>query len=136
MEEETTLVCVDPAHARDMWPHAAPLIELGAASDNERIEHYRDMVMTGAALLWIAWAGEGKLLAATITRIVADVRGRVCILGPLGGESLERWRNMHRDIEAYAKQENCVAVRIIGRTGWTRVLPDYWPVAVILEKAL
>jgi hypothetical protein len=38
--------------------------------------------------------------------------------------------------ERYAKTENCQAIRIFGRRGWERLLPDYRPARVLLQKEL
>ncbi len=37
----------------------------------------------------------------------------------------EAFRRMIRDLETIAKQQGCTSMRIEGRRGWERVLPDY-----------
>jgi hypothetical protein len=39
-------------------------------------------------------------------------------------------------IEAYARDEGCAAMVIVGRHGWERTLPAYKRRAVILERSL
>jgi hypothetical protein len=39
-------------------------------------------------------------------------------------------------LERYAKSENCQTMRIFGRRGWERLLPDYAPARVLLQKEL
>jgi hypothetical protein len=39
-------------------------------------------------------------------------------------------------IENYARAEGCEAMRIFGRPGWSRVLPDYKIIGHITERKL
>lgn len=125
-----------PSDVAAFWPYVQDLIDAGFAANNEITPALAADFADAKALLWIAWAREGKILAALITRLVRYRHGRVCIMTACAGGSFQRWKDFHREIEAYALAEHCVAVRIDGRAGWERALPDYQRVAVTLEKRL
>jgi hypothetical protein len=133
---ECRAICIDPARVRDFWPHASPLIrhaiERGGLSRFADVE--RDVLM-GTALLWLAWDGRA-IAAAAVTQIAATDRGKVCVLVACGGLHMRRWLPLLGAIEAYARTEGCELVRIFGRKGWARVLPEYEARRVILEKAV
>ena len=46
------------------------------------------------------------------------------------------WLPLLGALERYARAEGCKAMRIFGRRGWERLLPDYKPARVLLEKEL
>src|SRR5215467_14883209 len=39
-------------------------------------------------------------------------------------------------LEAYGRREGCAAMRIYGRRGWRKLLPEYRTTRVLLEKPL
>lgn len=126
------LICVDPAEVENVWPHVEKLI--GAAIDRVDFSNFRDVeseVYRGGALLWIAWDGE-RIRAAAVTAI----NNRVCEIVACGGRGLREWIHLIKDLENYAREENCERMRIIGRTGWKRVLPDYKQSCVVLERLI
>lgn len=92
-------------------------------------------VLSGGALVWLAY-NEPKIESAAVTQIEHTECSRVCTIAACGGDDYENWIHLIGDIETYAAEENCDAVRIIGRQGWGRVLPDYKVSRVVLEKKL
>ncbi len=73
--------------------------------------------------------------AAAVILINSEI-GKVCIIAVCGGGDIKRWLPLIDQIEAYAKHEGCVRVRINGRKGWLRVLEGYEERHVIMEKEL
>ena len=126
-------VCVDPARITEAWPHFKDKIESAVSkvglADFEYIER---QVLDGRALLWLAWDGE-TVHAAAVTQLTTD---SVCEIVACGGSGLKKFLPLISDLENFAKAENCRAIRIIGRKGWTKVLTGYEPKAIILERAL
>jgi hypothetical protein len=53
-----------------------------------------------------------------------------------GGSNSKEWLPLLAGLERYAKAEDCKAMRIFGRRGWERLLPDYKPARILLEKEL
>lgn len=130
------LVCVPPDQIAKVWPHARSLIR--RAVERTNLSHFRDIeydIIHGDGLLWLAWNGE-KIEAAATTVLVEANDGLVCVLTACGGEDMEHWLPLLRQIEDYAKHEGCRCVRIYGRKGWARVLDGYRAEHVILERPL
>src|SRR5581483_2696838 len=46
------------------------------------------------------------------------------------------WLPLIAELEHYARREGCQAMRILGRRGWSRLLPEYRCTRVLLEKPL
>lgn len=130
------LICVAPARISEFWPHAKDLIrkaiEATGLSDFTDIE---TSVLGGDQLLWLAWNGESIEAAAT-TQLIKAGRRSLCVLTACSGYQRERWLPLFEQIENYAVNEGCSAMRIFGRKGWERVLDGYKADYVILEKAL
>jgi hypothetical protein len=130
------LICVDPATAQQFWPYVAPLIkaamEKGRLSDYAGVEH---SLRSGSALLWIAWNGE-KIKAAAVTELGQANGEKFCTIVACGGHDCTQWLHLLAQLEAYGKHEGCVAMRIYGRRGWLKLLPEYRATRVLLEKKL
>ena len=130
------LVCVDPARVDEVWPHVAALIAaamrrggLGEVADVARGLH------DGAALLWLAWDGK-RIVAAAATELACVNGEKLCTILACGGAGFARFGHLIGGLERYARAEGCVRIRICGRKGWVRVLPDYAIRRVIIEKNL
>lgn len=127
----TQLVCVDPALISAAWPHAKHLIR--AALEATKLSEFAPLeleVLAGKQLLWLAW---GTSIEAAATTQLCD---GVCVLTACAGNNRERWLPLLSQIEKYAKDEGCHAMRIFGRKGWHRVLDGYHIEHVVLEKEL
>lgn len=125
------LICVDPERVFDFWQFARPLIK--SAIDATGLSDFADIendVLSGNQLLWLAVSDH--IEAAATTHLSRDV----CTLTACGGHNRERWIELRKQIEAYAKAEGCKCVRLYGRKGWERVLEDYRVEYIIMEKAL
>ncbi|MEC9266706.1 MAG: hypothetical protein VX464_11655 [Pseudomonadota bacterium] len=79
----------------------------------------------GSAFLF----GEGRSCA------VVFPRGTLLRIG-LGGGDLDELRGIEARIEKFARANGFLRLEIIGRRGWSRVLPGYEEAAVILRKEL
>ncbi len=136
MSASVELVCVNPKQAHEVWPYVSELI--CRATRRTNLSHSHDIeydVLYGDGLLWLAWNGNAIEAAATTSLIETDT-DKVCVLTACGGEQMDRWLPLLAKIEDYAKAEGCACVRIYGRKGWIRMLPDYHVEHVILEKDL
>jgi hypothetical protein len=130
------LICVAPAQAHEFWPHVAPLIK--AAMEKGRLSDYADVehsVRSGSALLWTAWDGE-RIKAAAVTELGKANGEKFCTIVACGGSDRGQWLHLLAGLEAYGKAEGCAAMRIYGRRGWLKLLPEYRATRVLLEKAL
>ena len=128
------LVCIDPAMVGSFWPHVRNLIARAIARGGigRFVDIERD-VLSGSALLWLAWDGQA-IAAAAVTELVATDIGKVCVIVACGGGQMRRWLPLIATIEDYARAEGCTRVRVFGRMGWARVLPRYRVSRIILER--
>ncbi len=130
------LICVDPARIDKIWPHVSMLILAAMVRCNSR--SYRSIenaLHSGGALLWIVWDGE-RVKAAAVTEVVNSNGELICMIVACGGKDRKSWLRYIADLEQYAKDMKCARMQIIGRKGWIRLLPDYRPTYIVLEKDL
>lgn len=132
------LICVPPDIVPQVWPFVSGLmwvaVKKGGLSSFAPIQ---DDVLNGRSLLWIAWGGDTtKVEAAGISQITETEWRKVCTIVAVAGKQMERWLSLLGQIESYAKQEGCTGMRIMGRRGWEKVLPDYHVKRIVIEKVL
>jgi hypothetical protein len=129
-------ICVDPPRVAEAWPLVAPFIRRAAERDDRsdvtRIVHD---LRNGTALLWLAWDGKA-VCAAAVTQLNVANRRKFCTITTCGGRELKRWLSLISALERFAIAEGCTSVRIYGRRGWARVLPDYRLHSIVLQKEL
>ena len=59
---------------------------------------------------------------------------RVCAIVYCAGKDLERWLPYARThFKEWAKAMNCSKLRITGRDGWERILPDFKRISITVE---
>lgn len=92
-------------------------------------------VLSGNALLWLVW-DDPVVLAAVVTQLIVKDDRKICVIMACGGEDAQKWVHLIQKIEAYARAEGCESVKIIGRKGWMRLLPDYSAEKIMFEKRL
>lgn len=130
------LVCVDPKRIEDLWPHIKQFVRAAMRrSDMGRFDELEPDILTGGALVWLAWR-RPVIEAVAVTQIVATELSKVCAIRACGGYQHERWIGLLDQIEAYAKAEGCRCTRIVGRKGWSRVLKNYRTTRIVLERQL
>jgi hypothetical protein len=78
----------------------------------------------------------GDLRGVCVTRVHEHARGRYCTVWVLVGTFDGRLRAGLDILESWARSLGCVSMEVIGRPGWARVLHDYRPRALVLEKSL
>lgn len=86
------------------------------------------------ALLWLAL--DGILRGAGVTQIGRISGHKFCTVIAWSANGTRDWIHLLGGVEKYAKAEGCKSIRIFGRRGWARVLPDYSVTHFILEKDL
>jgi hypothetical protein len=134
---EPQLVCVDPAMAGRFWPHVAPLVARALAATATPIDGVAADVLRGDALIWLAWSDVRGIEAVAVTQVVEIAGERVCmIVSATAVAPRARWLGLLAPLEHYAAAEGCAAIRLRGRKGWQRLLPDYAAPYIVLEKRL
>lgn len=132
----TTLVCVDPEKAREIWPY----VLLGVSQAFHRgnggsLSLVEQDVYSGHALIWLALSGQ-EIRACCITQLVVTDQGKKCQIVAAFGSGVNDWLTHLITIEKYARDEGCSVIELTGRKGWARLLRDYRQAAVVLEKKL
>lgn len=135
------LVCVKPELAAEVWPLVAQMINsvfLIGIGDDTIDDLYKD-VLSGDALLWIAWdEKQERILSCCTTKLVILRHQTCCYVTACAGRELKQWLDLLAGIEQYARNEGCDIFRIRGRHGWKRLLAShgYTEPWVTLEKGL
>jgi hypothetical protein len=120
-----------------VWPHVREFLEAGDEAGGHIFDEAATLkdLHSGALLLWVGYEGS-RVFGAVVTQIMRREAGLTCYWMTIGGDHMERWFHLQAEIEAYARACGCVRMRLEGRCGWKRLLPDYQQAGVILEKAL
>lgn len=136
LSASVSAVCVDPARVAEVWPHVRGLIHAAVQrGDLDDYGYVQESVLTGRALLWLAWDGV-KVLAAATTQLTKINGRKRCEITACGGEGFDRFGFLIENLEQYARDEKCHGVRMYGRRGWLKKLPKYKLKGVILERGL
>ena len=106
---------------------------------DETLTSVRNDLRDGRRQLWMAFDAPDMIRAvmAVTTRLVTFGSGRQkCEIAHIGGDGMVRWLGFLPVIEAWAREQGCCGMRLIGRRGWVKVLAqfDYEDSAVLLEK--
>lgn len=130
------LVCVPPQDVFRIWPHVKPLIvkaiKRGGLNSFAPIEQN---LLAERALLWVI-IEDKKVLAAVVTQLEVTEWQKACVIVACGGTRMQDWLSLIKGIEKFAGAEGCDCVRLYGRKGWARMLPQYAQRHVILEKRI
>jgi hypothetical protein len=131
------LICVAPDLVGKAWPLAVDYLETAYATGlgDEDLDTTKAELDKGLQLLWLVWDGH-EVLAAATTKLVSTPSAKLCIITSCGGKQLSRWKYFIADLEQYARNEGCDKLRITGRKGWARILPEYRTPWVCIEKRL
>lgn len=126
------LVCVPPDQVAPYWPLAERYIREAMEHDPERTgDDVAFDVHSARALLWLA-VENNKVAGAAVTQLALPAGWIVAF----GSEDMKRALPLIEGIKRHFRQEGCTKIRICGRPGWQRMLPDLRPVAVLLEGTL
>ncbi len=130
------LICVDPKDAERVWPFVSTMMYTAMKrGDFSSFKVVEQKVLGGEMLLWLAHQDK-KIAAAAITQITSTEWRKVLSIVACSGKDMDEWLPLLSDIEKFAGSEGCQAVRIVGRHGWERKLPQYRPHRVVLERIL
>lgn len=129
-------LCVDPDLVHLFWPKASHWIKAALErGDMGTFASVETDILKRRALLWLVW-NEPSIEGAAVTQVEKTESSKVCTIVACGGDGMRAWVHLIGKLEDYARQQQCDCVRIVGRKGWQRVLPDYATAKVILERRL
>jgi hypothetical protein len=131
------LIAIAPRMVGDFLPiahrHIAAAVERAGMAD---LEPVLEKVRTGQSLLWVAVDDANHIQGAGITELIIESAGLVCVIVAWGSDDQARCAPLLETIERFARDEECKAVRLYGRPGWQRRLPEYRLKAVVMERRL
>ena len=97
----------------------------------------------GKFQVWILWDKKqkttlDKYFGLVITEIIQKPLGKICHIYMMTGRQRNKWQHLIKDIEEFAKNENCLMLELIARPGWQKVLNNfgYNRTHVVLEKEI
>lgn len=97
----------------------------------------------GKFQVWILWDKKqkttlDKYFGLVITEIIQKPLGKICHIYMMTGRQRNKWQHLIKDIEEFAKNENCLMLELIARPGWQKVLNNfgYKRTHVVLEKQI
>ena len=97
----------------------------------------------GKFQVWILWDKKqkttlDKYFGLVITEIIQKPLGKICHIYMMTGRQRNKWQHLIKDIEEFAKNENCLMLELIARPGWKKVLNQfgYKPTHIVLEKEI
>ena len=93
--------------------------------------------------VWVLWDKDKKTtrekyFGVVVTELIKRELGKVCHIYIMTGRQRNKWQFLVKDIEQFAKDEDCLMMELIARPGWKRILNnfDYKMTHVVLEKKL
>ena len=130
------LVLVPRSGFNDVARRAIPLIETALEADGPyKIEDVLSELHSGEAQLWLVMEVD-DVKAIVVTVLNEHPNSKTCLLWLCAGSKRESWVHLIKNIETWAKLQNCDAMVMRGRPGWERVLKDYEKTKIILQKKL
>ena len=93
--------------------------------------------------IWVLWdktkpTSVEKYFGVVVTEIIKRQLGKVCHIYIMTGKQRHKWQHLVKDIEQFAKDEECQMMELIARPGWKKVLNNfgYNMTHVVLEKKI
>jgi hypothetical protein len=93
--------------------------------------------------VWVLWDKDkdktiDKYFGVVVTEIIQRKLGKVCHIYIMTGRQRQKWQYLVKDIEEFAKQEDCKMLELIARPGWQKVLNNYGykRTHIVLEKQI
>lgn len=138
-KDDVKLLAIPPSEVGRVWRIAQEQLALAVSwSRKVDLAEMRERLASGFGQLWMVWAPQQeRVLCTFVVELIEYPSGwKTARVVLLGGGSLESWRHLLGDVEAWARAEGCHAVEIVGRKGWQRVFPDYEHCETVIAKEL
>lgn len=119
----------------EIWELVAPIIERALFPGDYTLEHIREELEAATMQLWVSYPEGMAVDACLVTRLENYPGQRVCILLLMAGKYEWEMAQFLALVEEWAREAGASCVRLLGRTGWERLL-SYRKTGIILEKKL
>lgn len=119
------------------WDRIAELLEpvLARPEADNTLDDVRQFLMSGSMQAWhVDWR---VIVVTAIQPFGANPQAptkRVCQVVFCSGEGMDEWlHGVVAALKAWAASQNCHCLRVSGRRGWLRTLPDFHETCTTLE---
>lgn len=120
-----------------LWPELRPHLVRACAKSSGRWEpeDFKTALLARDMQLWV-YRPAKAIQAIGITEIVNYPRLRAFRFVAVTGFGYRDWQKCRPTVEAWAKAQGCTMGESIARKGWVRIMTDWKPTAVFIEKEL
>ena len=136
---DAQLILIPERLVAETWSVAVPFLERAAAASGMlNVDDWRAACVTADKQLWLAWSeDELRCYGAGVSYLTQTPGGKVCVIDGFSAVDGHRlWKRSLPVLEAWAISQGCTRVRVYGRVGWGRHLPQYACKGVVLERWL
>jgi len=128
------IVKVPPEDLFIIWNEVEPLIKK-ALDDCYKAQDILDGLMETRFQLFISW--EDRVESAVVTEVAQYPQKKILRYFLAGGENMNNWLEpIQKEIEQFAKDNQCDAIEVAGRKGWARKLKGYEQKIYLFTKEL
>jgi len=134
-----TLEFVGPNDFPRLWPHLHPMLKEACewSAGQFSVAGVVEGVMNGEYRPAIFFDDKGKPLAMMILSVSQFPTGkRILEVLLASGSALKEWLTLQPQLDDYAKENECVSLRMIGREGLQRLMPEWKRTAIVLEREI
>lgn len=119
------------------WSHVLPHIEKMADATRGKLttDDFKERIASGDFQLWVVIENK-QPIASVLTEIIQYPQRKVARVVGCVGEHRGKWVHLLSEIQDWSRLQGCVAMEIVARKGWARVLPDFHMTHVLLESDL
>ncbi len=136
--ELTMILPVDPNKLPEMWDELKPLlIEACKWSAGERTPEEVGIGICDGTYRLLAFMSEGKIASILVLAVSEYATGnRKLEIVLASGSGVKHWRHFEEELAAYGAKNGCSTIRMIGREGLQRMLPEWKRTSIVLEREI
>jgi len=128
------LVGIQRAELDSYWDRVEGYIAEACVTMNGRMiaQDIEDDLRSGDMQLWLCMENN-KIYGVIVTEIYSTRRKKYAKVNIVTGYNFRRWIYLYKELEGWAKANNCDGIETIARKGWDKFL-DWKQTHIFLEK--
>ena len=139
------LVFIPKDNIDDVWQMVEnPIKEaLSYSGNHHNSEFVLNTLKKGKFQMWIVWDKDKNTIqekynGVCITEIIQRTLKKLCHIFIMTGKNRQKWQHLVKNIEDFAKDQQCDQLELIARPGWEKILKqfNYKKTHVVLEKLI
>ena len=139
VKSRLSLVFIDPNELPHLWPHLQPLLAEACewSAGQFSVSSVVAGIMNGeyrAAVFFDEKHMPQSLMILSVSEF--PTRKRILEVLLASGSALKEWLTLQPQLDAYARQFECHSIRMIGREGLQRLMPEWKRTAIVLEREI